>query len=105
RSEDLVARYGGEELVALLPHSDAQAATDWAERVRARIAALAIPWTGGPLRVTASFGVAVFPGSGADRDALVESSDQTLYMARRAGRNRVAVAAAVEASERRARAR
>jgi diguanylate cyclase (GGDEF)-like protein len=105
RSGDLVARYGGEELVALLPHSDAQAATAWAERVRAQIAALVIPWNGGPLRVTASFGVAVFPASGTDRDGLVEASDQALYLAKRAGRNRVACAPAGEAPLRLRRAR
>jgi diguanylate cyclase (GGDEF)-like protein len=105
RSGDLVARYGGEELVALLPHSDAQAATAWAERVRAQIAALTIPWTGAPLRVTASFGVAVFPGSGTDRDGLVEASDQALYLAKRAGRNRVASAPAGEPPLRLRRAR
>ncbi len=88
RTGDLVARYGGEELVAVLPHTDLPSAAIWAERARSRLAAAVIVWDGQEVRVTASFGVAAADAHPA-LGRLVESADEALYEAKRGGRNAV----------------
>jgi diguanylate cyclase (GGDEF)-like protein len=91
RDVDLPARYGGEELAVVLPQTDLAGAEQQAERMRAAIEAMQIPRLdgGGLLPITASFGVASFPGEGADKTELIASADAALYRAKRAGRNRV----------------
>ena len=98
RTTDLVARYGGEEFVLLLPATDADAAVATASRARADLEALGIPHPDGPTPfVTASFGVAtILPRPGLDRHRLIAASDDALYRAKNAGRNRVEVASAPE---------
>jgi diguanylate cyclase (GGDEF)-like protein len=89
RASDLVARHGGEEFAAILPHTGARSAAAWAERVRRAIAALAFEGT----PVTASLGVAAVEGPTAvTPSALSEAADHALYAAKQAGRNRVCVA-------------
>ncbi len=89
------ARYGGEELCVLLPGHDREAAEAIAERVRRAVAALpAAPGTTSADAVgTVSIGVAAcIPDLETREDALVASADRALYVAKDAGRNRVAVA-------------
>jgi diguanylate cyclase (GGDEF)-like protein len=92
RPADLAARYGGEEFVCLLPETAIDAGADLAERVRAAIAALAIPHRGsraGPV-VTASFGVASDTCTAhTDGKGVLLRADACLYRAKRDGRNRV----------------
>jgi len=91
RECDLAARYGGEELMAILPGAPIDACAEAAERVRRRIseARLTRRTTGEELTsVTVSIGVAQFRmGESADR--MIERCDRALYQAKRAGRNRV----------------
>jgi diguanylate cyclase (GGDEF)-like protein len=90
REIDEPARYGGEEMAVALPQTDLEGAYQFAERVRRRIEALALPQPdGGVLKVTASFGAASLAAiAGADKDALVAAADAALYEAKRAGKNR-----------------
>lgn len=89
RGADLAARYGGEEFVLVLPNTELSGATVIAERLRAQIAALGEP------HVTASMGVATFPGNGSTAAEVVRAADAALYESKRAGRDRVTAAASI----------
>ena len=92
RTTDAVARYGGEEFSFILPETRTAEAIQFAERIRLAIAEapLDLPGErGGLLRVTASFGVAVYPEDGEDTAGLLEIADKGLYLAKEQGRNRV----------------
>jgi diguanylate cyclase (GGDEF)-like protein len=98
RSGDAVYRYGGEELLVLLPSQSLDTAAIAAERMRAAIEALAIshPGIDPPGVVTVSAGVAAFErDSGEDVPMLLKRADAALYEAKEGGRNRVAVGAGV----------
>jgi diguanylate cyclase len=91
RDVDLAARYGGEELIAVLPGADLSRCADAAERIRRRIAEARLTRrsTGRELgNVTVSIGVAQFRLAEA-AEAMIERCDRALYQAKRAGRNRV----------------
>lgn len=93
RSDDLVARRGGEEFAVLLRGVDLAEAEVTCERLRVAIAAQSVLTPGVPLfRVTASFGLAAVT-AGASGDALLARADGALYVAKHAGRNRLSVAA------------
>ena len=91
RDVDVLARYGGEELVALLPETSLEEAQRAAERVRAGIEALELTAPGKvAMKCTASVGVSTFPSPGVDSPhALIRLADQGLYHAKQSGRNRV----------------
>lgn len=93
RSADLAGRYGGEEFAFIFPRTALEQAAQVAERIRADIEDLVVESSEGPVQVTASIGVAAYPGSGArDVNALVTLADQALYRAKERGRNRVELA-------------
>ena len=88
RSHDLVVRWGGEEFVVLLPHTDPRDASLLAERVRAGVESPEFRVDERAAAVTCSVGVAgtrTFPASA---DTLLAQSDAACYEAKRAGRNR-----------------
>jgi len=94
RDTDVVARYGGDEFVVILPESTQEQAAFVAERVRRKIERNA--FTGGRalrLRLTASFGVATFPAHAQSPQQLVASADAAMYEAKAAGKNCVRFAA------------
>lgn len=92
RTTDKVARLGGEELAILLPQTDRQGAIEAAERCRKAIEALAVRTGVGTIRVTASFGVAMYAQRSQGAGSLFDRADQALYAAKHGGRNRVEVA-------------
>ena len=95
RKADVAARYGGEEFAAILPGADEVGALQLAERLRRALEKSHVIAEGTRLAVTASFGVAVWPGDGADPRALLAASDRALYAAKGAGRNRVVAASSL----------
>jgi diguanylate cyclase (GGDEF)-like protein len=88
RDADWPARYGGEELALILPHTDLEGAYVIAERIRSEIESLRIPRLDGgePLRITASVGVAA--SAAGEKDGLLAEADSALYEAKRSGKNR-----------------
>lgn len=93
RSYDCVGRYGGEEFLLVLPHSDIFAARQRAEQIRRAIADTTIHEGTHTLRITASFGLV--SGLAPDAQTMIRIADDALYQAKARGRNCVV---AVEAS-------
>jgi diguanylate cyclase (GGDEF)-like protein len=96
RGSDVLARFGGEEFVVLLPQTGLRQAMDIAERVRRAIGSRPIESAALPaLEVTVSIGLAALPaalpgeGAGEAAGALIAAADRALYRAKQAGRNRV----------------
>jgi diguanylate cyclase len=87
RQPDVLARFGGEEFIIFLPHTDPLGALDVAERIRERIEGLDFCWNGVPVPVRASLGVAALSGEHVTLDQLISDADEALYVAKSAGRN------------------
>ena len=98
RDADSPARYGGEELSLILPHTDLDGAYAIAERIRVAVEGLRVPRTAdeGILRITTSVGVTA--SSAGDKEALVAEADAALYEAKRSGKN-CTVSAATRTAE------
>jgi diguanylate cyclase (GGDEF)-like protein len=91
RAVDSVGRYGGEEFIAVLPHTGRAECLKAGERVRRAVEAHAFRAGDREVRITVSVGTASYPSEDADSpDALVRVADRALYRAKEAGRNRVA---------------
>lgn len=94
RSNDLLARIGGEEFLVALPYTDPEGATDCAERLRQAVGETSFNLGDGafPVRVTASVGLAL-PGAnspgGATPEMLINQADTALYGAKAHGRDQV----------------
>jgi diguanylate cyclase (GGDEF)-like protein len=92
RAGEVVARIGGEEFAVLLPGSDMASARVAAERLRRRMAELALPHGESPVgAVTLSIGLAQYDATTMDQfDQLLHQADQALYRAKSQGRDRIA---------------
>jgi diguanylate cyclase (GGDEF)-like protein len=88
REQDIVARWGGEEFLILLPNTTQAEALEQAERLRQLLDSDVLQIDRYPHRVTASFGVCEF-SSGEDLEALLKHADVALYQAKALGRNQV----------------
>jgi len=93
RSIDVVARYGGEEFAVILPMTEIAAARDIAERIRSGVASRFFPDRSTTLeaKLSASLGIACFPGDSESLFELISNSDKALYLAKVSGKNLVAV--------------
>jgi diguanylate cyclase (GGDEF)-like protein len=92
RTEDLAARWGGEEFVLLLVGTAPDAALLAAERIRVALAGLALSHQDRAFTITASIGVATAHGA-MEVASVLHRADEALYAAKAAGRNRVVCAA------------
>jgi len=90
RNEDVIGRYGGEELIVIMPETNADAARIPAERFLAKRAAAKIPLPDGTrISVTASGGIAGLPEHAISEHDLIALADAALYKAKEAGKNRI----------------
>ena len=93
RGSDVCCRYGGKEVLLVLPQMSKGNAIKRAELLCAALAAKPVAYGDSLIAVTASFGVATFPHDGRTVDALIAAADSALYAAKKAGRNRVPASA------------
>ena len=99
RKGDVLARFGGEEFVILLPGVSSRSALELAERIRASVESADVH-PGGPRKhVTVSVGVSLFPDDGGHGEELLQTADEALYAAKETGRNRAVVYRAVDAAK------
>lgn len=89
RGYDLMARYGGDEFIVLLPNTGEEVAREVAERVRRSIENMAIEAKGERVSSTVSIGFATYPVATRDAERVIEIADQAMYISKNAGRNRV----------------
>lgn len=90
RETDVMARYGGDEFVVLLPETLCTKSFEVAERIRhaaeSKLSIRQVQFT-----TTVSIGVACFPDHGKNIDVLLEKTDQAMYLSKNKGKNRVTV--------------
>ena len=89
RTTDVLARFGGDEFVAMLPETGAKAARDVAERVRLAVENARSNAGSASIQSSVSIGIATYPGDGRILETLMENADAALYRAKTSGRNRV----------------
>ena len=90
RDVDCVARWGGEEFILMLPEAELEGAVVLAEDLRAAIEGTEFEYEGRPLRITMTFGIAVYR-KGESLQGCVDRADTALYEGKELGRNTVMV--------------
>lgn len=91
RETDFIARYGGEEIVVILPETDLKTSIGVANDIRETIAKEPVLFESYVINVTTSVGVSSLRGEHNDYSAIFAEADEALYNAKRLGRNRVEV--------------
>ena len=94
RDTDMVCRYGGDEIIVILPQTVVADAAEIGERIRCEVERTAYSEEGllPSLRVTVSIGISTYPENGGTADHLVEMVDRALYRAKSSGKNAVCAA-------------
>jgi diguanylate cyclase (GGDEF)-like protein len=95
RSMDIVARYGGDEFMVILPETQESVAVDIAERLRISVhrgaVRTSVETAPEPCQLTASIGIACYPEHGDTVEQLLDNVDKALYRAKNKGKNRIEV--------------
>jgi diguanylate cyclase (GGDEF)-like protein len=96
RASDVVARYGGDEFIVLLPHASAGQALPVAERIRASVAAIrmdALRDDQESFSITLSIGIAEVRRAPVDKNVerVIQRADEAMYTAKQSGRDRIVV--------------
>jgi diguanylate cyclase (GGDEF)-like protein/PAS domain S-box-containing protein len=93
RKADIACRYGGEEIMLILPESSLEVCQQRAERIRQTVKLLALHHQHQKLdSISLSLGVAMYPEHGITGAAVIEAADTALYIAKKTGRDRVVIA-------------
>ena len=88
RQTDVVARYGGDEFVVVLPETTCGGAVGVAERIRKSMESIPLSTREKNVNATLSIGIACYPNHGADLDTVLERADQAMYTSKAEGKNR-----------------
>jgi len=88
RHTDVLARFGGDEFVALLPDANATRALEVAQRIIKAIATTPLEYGGKSIATSVSIGLASYPDDGRSIDAIQGRADRAMYRAKEQGRNR-----------------
>jgi len=91
RTEDVAGRYGGEEMVLILPATEKISALVLGERIRRKVSEQRVSYEEHVLEITLSGGLACCPVDSQDPTKLLEFSDKALYQAKAAGKNNIAL--------------
>jgi len=89
RHTDVLARYGGDEFVALLPEASAAKAQEVAQRIIDAVASTPLEFEGKRIQTSVSIGLASYPEDGRSVDAIQGRADRAMYLAKEQGRGRV----------------
>ncbi len=91
RAEDVAARYGGEEMVVILPETNKIKSLVIAERIRRKIDEMVIKFNGDRFHITISGGLASYPVDAKDANELVKCADLAMYTAKGTGKNNISL--------------
>jgi len=91
RNVDILGRFGGDELMVIMPETDSAAALVVAERLRAKIEKTQFETDAGPMHLTVSIGIISISDETGDLLSMQKLADQAMYQAKQAGRNAVRV--------------
>ena len=86
---DVLARYGGDEFVVLLPETRSARAVEVAERIRQAVATTRLEFQSARIDTSVSIGLACYPEDGRGIDTIQARADRAMYQAKEQGRNRV----------------
>ncbi len=89
READLVARFGGDEFVVILPETSLDSGIETAAKLRSLVEGMTVSHEGVDLAITISLGVASVPAHARERNGLVAAADKALYLAKETGKNQV----------------
>jgi diguanylate cyclase (GGDEF)-like protein len=89
RAEDIAARYGGEEIVVILPETGKMNALVLGERIRQKVEKMKLKHKGHPIRLTISGGLAAYPINATNATNLLKCADSALYRAKGSGKNNI----------------
>lgn len=91
RESDIIARIGGEEFAVILPETSAEDGAALAERLRMAIEGTIFPTSNSEIKITISVGIASLDDLGDSLEKVVANSDAAMYLAKKAGRNRIEI--------------
>ena len=92
RGSDVLARYGGDEFIALLPETEGKGSQRNGERMRRAIEGSTFETRGGNISTTVSVGIASYPSDGGSLEVIMDKADKAMYRAKHEGRNKVMAA-------------
>ena len=87
----MFARYGGEEFIVMLPNTPSLGAAIIAERIRAKIEEMAVPYEKETIKFTISISITLVLDTDTNSNAVLTRADSALYQAKKNGRNRIEI--------------